>query len=61
MINFALPIHISMSNIAMSELRSIAKGRNIAGYKNVSIKELEDLPMSIPIQRSKKQMPYKDL
>lgn len=50
-----------MSNITMSELRSIAKGRNIAGYKNVSIKELEDLPMSIPIQRSKKQMPYKDL
>ena len=32
-----------MSNLTISELRSIVKGRNIDGWQNLSKKELEDL------------------
>lgn len=50
-----------MSNATISKLRSILKGRNTDGCKTTSKKQLEDLPMPIPIQRPKKPMFQKDL
>ena len=43
-----------MLNSTISYLRTIAKGRNIDCYKNMSKKQLED----IKPQRSKKPIPF---